>query len=150
MQGDAAEAIFFDRILTSIERQKVDSYLALKYGVTLDQTIATDYIASTAVSNAGQTTVAAPDVPQSGGDVQLSTISAVGPDIEWVPLTDGANGITSVQIRIDNQSGGDLTVIVTATNTVTGATASGAALRPQDTSGAVSYTHLTLPTILLV
>ena len=130
MQGDAAEAIFFDRILTSIERQKVDSYLALKYGVTLDQTIATDYIASTAVSNAGQTTVAAPDVPQSGGDVQLSTIASVNHDIEWVPLTDGANGITSVQIRIDNQSGGDLTVIVTATNTVT----------------AVSYTHLTLPT----
>ena len=135
MQGDATEAIFFDRILTSIERQKVDSYLALKYGVTLDQTTPTDYIASTAVTTAGQTAVAAPDVPQSGGDVQLSTLNSVSPDIEWVPLSDGANGITQVQIRIDNQSGGDLTVIVTATNTVTGATATGAAIRPQDTAG---------------
>jgi len=48
MQGDAAEAIFFDRILTPAEKQQVDSYLALKYGITLDQSTATDYVASDA------------------------------------------------------------------------------------------------------
>jgi len=46
MQGDAAEMIYFDRILSSSERQKVESYLALKYGVTIDQSTFTDYVAS--------------------------------------------------------------------------------------------------------
>ena len=53
MQGDAAEMIYFDRILSLSERQQVESYLALKYGVTLRQngggglnTQIVDYLAS--------------------------------------------------------------------------------------------------------
>ena len=40
------ESIIYNRMLSSHERQKVDTYLALKYGVTLDQTIPTSYVSS--------------------------------------------------------------------------------------------------------
>ncbi len=40
------ESIVFDRLLSSRERQKVDTYLALKYGITLDQTTPSSYIGS--------------------------------------------------------------------------------------------------------
>lgn len=40
-----AEKIMYPRMLTSNERQKVDSYLAIKYATTLDQTTATSYLA---------------------------------------------------------------------------------------------------------
>ncbi len=49
--GDVAEVVFYSRVLTPTERQKVQSYLALKYGTTLDQALgANNYIASN-VSN---------------------------------------------------------------------------------------------------
>lgn len=44
--GDVSEYIVYNRALSATERQKVQSYLALKYGITLDQTTPTDYIAS--------------------------------------------------------------------------------------------------------
>ena len=44
--GDVAEVLYYDRILTATEKQQIDSYLSLKYGITLDQTTATDYVAS--------------------------------------------------------------------------------------------------------
>lgn len=40
------ESIIYNRMLSNRERQKVDTYLALKYGVTLDQTIPTSYVSS--------------------------------------------------------------------------------------------------------
>lgn len=43
-QGPIGEAIYFNRSLNAVERQKVNSYLALKWGVTLGTgSIATDY-----------------------------------------------------------------------------------------------------------
>ncbi|MBK7872694.1 MAG: hypothetical protein IPJ74_19460 [Saprospiraceae bacterium] len=44
--GKMNEVIVYNRVLTATEAQKVNSYLALKYGITIDQTVATDYIAS--------------------------------------------------------------------------------------------------------
>jgi uncharacterized repeat protein (TIGR01451 family)/fimbrial isopeptide formation D2 family protein len=45
--GPIGEALYFNRVLTQQERQQVNSYLGIKWGVTLDQgTIGTDYIAS--------------------------------------------------------------------------------------------------------
>ncbi|MBL4879775.1 MAG: hypothetical protein JKX82_00490, partial [Oleispira sp.] len=44
--GQQAELALFDRVLTTVERQQVNSYFAIKYGTTLDQSIATDYLAS--------------------------------------------------------------------------------------------------------
>lgn len=45
-EGDMAEVIMFNDVLTSTERQQVESYLAIKYGITLDQTSAYDYLNS--------------------------------------------------------------------------------------------------------
>ena len=44
--GNIGEVIVYNRNITDAEFQRVSSYLALKYGITLDQTPATDYIAS--------------------------------------------------------------------------------------------------------
>ncbi len=46
--GDIAEVIIYnaDHISAATDRQKIESYLALKYGITLDQTSEYDYLAS--------------------------------------------------------------------------------------------------------
>ncbi|PRA03849.1 hypothetical protein CQ043_20310 [Paenibacillus sp. MYb63] len=45
-QGTIEEIIVFDHALTDAERQKVSTYLAIKYGYTLDQTTANSYVDS--------------------------------------------------------------------------------------------------------
>ncbi|WEK36011.1 MAG: T9SS type A sorting domain-containing protein [Candidatus Pseudobacter hemicellulosilyticus] len=47
--GSLSEVIMYNRKLTATERLQVNSYVALKYGITLDQTTATDYLASDGV-----------------------------------------------------------------------------------------------------
>ncbi|HEV3224735.1 MAG TPA: T9SS type A sorting domain-containing protein [Puia sp.] len=44
--GRMSEVIIYPAALTSTQHQQVESYLAIKHGVTLDQTIAQDYLAS--------------------------------------------------------------------------------------------------------
>ncbi len=46
LKGKIAEVIFYDRANTPLERQRINSYLAIKYGITIDQTTATNYLAS--------------------------------------------------------------------------------------------------------
>ncbi len=46
LAGDIAEVIFVDRAINTTERNRVESYLALKYGITLDQSTATNYVSS--------------------------------------------------------------------------------------------------------
>ena len=41
--GSIAEVIVFNRLLDANEKRQIESYLAIKYGVTLDQTTATNY-----------------------------------------------------------------------------------------------------------
>lgn len=50
-----AEVIIFPTAITLVQKNQVESYLALKYGITLDQTTATNYLASngTVIWNAG-------------------------------------------------------------------------------------------------
>ncbi|WP_433749080.1 S-layer homology domain-containing protein [Paenibacillus amylolyticus] len=45
-QGTIEEIIVYDHALTDEERQKVSTYLAIKYGYTLDQTTANSYVDS--------------------------------------------------------------------------------------------------------
>ena len=40
------ESVVYSRMLSNRERQKIDTYLALKYGVTLDQTAPSSYVGS--------------------------------------------------------------------------------------------------------
>jgi hypothetical protein len=44
--GQLAELVGYNQALPNDERQKVESYLAIKYGVTLDQSAARDYFSS--------------------------------------------------------------------------------------------------------
>lgn len=44
--GNISEVIFYDRVVTALERQQINSYLALKYGFSLDQSPAQSYIGS--------------------------------------------------------------------------------------------------------
>lgn len=44
--GNIAEVIVYDRSLNPTELRRVHSYLALKYGITLDQATPTDYVAT--------------------------------------------------------------------------------------------------------
>ncbi|NML59384.1 beta strand repeat-containing protein [Chryseobacterium cheonjiense] len=46
--GLIPEVAAFNSVLTATERQRVNSYLAIKYGMTLDQTSLTNYLASNA------------------------------------------------------------------------------------------------------
>jgi hypothetical protein len=44
--GSINEVIVYNRTIANYERQRISSYLALKYGYTLDQTTATNYVAT--------------------------------------------------------------------------------------------------------
>jgi len=44
--GRMSEIVLYNTELSATDKQKVDSYLALKYGITLDQTVATNYLNS--------------------------------------------------------------------------------------------------------
>jgi hypothetical protein len=46
LNGDVNEIINYTTVLSDVDRQKVDSYLATKYGITLDQTAPLSYLAS--------------------------------------------------------------------------------------------------------
>ncbi|MCF2873692.1 MULTISPECIES: FG-GAP repeat domain-containing protein [unclassified Tenacibaculum] len=44
--GDISEVILYSKVLSSTERQRVNSYNAVKYGITLNQSTPTNYLAS--------------------------------------------------------------------------------------------------------
>ncbi|WP_082140541.1 DUF11 domain-containing protein [Chryseobacterium sp. FH2] len=46
--NDYQEVIGYERQLTAAEQNRIESYLAVKYGVTIDQTVATNYVATDA------------------------------------------------------------------------------------------------------
>ncbi len=47
LNGDIAEIVAYSSTNNSVDENKIESYLALKYGITLDQSTATAYTAST-------------------------------------------------------------------------------------------------------
>ncbi len=49
LDGDISEFILYNRDITSTERNRIDSYLAIKYGVTLSQATLQNYTASDGV-----------------------------------------------------------------------------------------------------
>ena len=61
-EGQIAEIIIYDQNLTGGNKSKVDSYLSLKYGISLDNATTTDYVSSNgtlvfdASANSGYTT----------------------------------------------------------------------------------------------
>lgn len=69
-RGWGQEIIEYSRALSLIERQKVNTYLAIKYGITLDQTAATDYLTSDAsiIWNATTNAAYSNDIASIGRD----------------------------------------------------------------------------------
>ena len=55
--GDMGELIVYNGDVSDIDTQKIRSYLALKYGTTIDQTAATDYLASDGITKMWDATV---------------------------------------------------------------------------------------------
>lgn len=55
--GEMAEVVVYDRALSSVERQQVDSYLAIKYGITLDSSV--NYVRSDGATIWNMTTATA-------------------------------------------------------------------------------------------
>ena len=58
-KGNIAEVIAYRGVLSSVQTQQVESYLGLKYGLSLDQTTATDYLASDGASKMWDATASA-------------------------------------------------------------------------------------------
>ena len=48
--GDVLEAISYSSRVSDVDLNKIESYLALKYGLTLDQSVAQDYVSSSGIS----------------------------------------------------------------------------------------------------
>jgi hypothetical protein len=68
--GKVGEYIMYDRKLTDVERQKVNSYLALKYGISMDQETPLDYLnsAGTVIWDATANAAYATDINGIGYD----------------------------------------------------------------------------------
>lgn len=87
-KGLIPEIIVFDRVLSYNERQRVESYLALKYGVSLQQTYPTSYLDSEGkiIWNAVKNTAYANSIAGIGRDDQsglnqLTSSSSNSPDL---------------------------------------------------------------------
>ncbi len=72
--GNIAEIISYDGALTAAELNRIESYLALKYGITLDQSTAQDYTASDGTTEMW-------DKDASGADTYDNDIAGIGRDV---------------------------------------------------------------------
>lgn len=100
--GEIPELIFYNRVLTANERQRVESYLAVKYGVTLDQTAPTNYLTadSTVVWDAATNTIYNNDITGIGRD----DVSALNQKQSASVNAGNLLTIGHVTIAVDNQS----------------------------------------------
>jgi len=84
--GEIAEAVIYnDNHITGTTKQQIESYLALKYGITLDQSTAQDYLASdgtTLIWDASENTGFGNDIFGIGRD----DASALGQVLGSIPL----------------------------------------------------------------
>lgn len=96
LDGDIAEFIFYTRSLTTGERNRIDSYLAIKYGITLNQTTLTNYTASNG------TTVYPATSTHSG---YVSNIAGIGRDnVSRLLQTNSQSANPNSMVRIQNPS----------------------------------------------
>jgi|GEM_PF-3544317 len=112
--GRIGEVVFYTGALTGIEHSRIQSYLAIKYGITLDQTTATNYVASdgttlwfdaAAMGNHkfGITGIARDDASDL---LQKQSVNATGKDIVGAGLSNVAmsNVINTSTIANDKQA----------------------------------------------
>lgn len=113
--------IVYNRALTTLERQKVESYMAIKDGVTLDQAVATNYIASdgSIVWNAATGGIYKNDITGIGRDdcsalYQKQSTSTDGADI--VAMGIGSGGLAISNNENTNSISADRTFMTFAHN----------------------------------
>jgi uncharacterized repeat protein (TIGR01451 family)/fimbrial isopeptide formation D2 family protein len=103
--GTITEFILYGRALTAVERQRIDSYLGVKYGITLDQSSPTNYLDSngTVIWNATANAAQRNNIAGIGRD----DLSALGQkQSQSVNIAASGNLVTIGRgtIAIDNKS----------------------------------------------
>jgi len=135
--GIIYETIYYDRVITANERLRVESYLALKYGITLDQSTPQDYLASdgtTLMWDAAANTGFGNDIFGFGrdddsalGQVQSQSVNTDGIITIYVDGegTNAVNAFTDMadleflMISNDNDDNGTIEVVTTELDTNT-------------------------------
>lgn len=115
LDGDFAEFIFYDRDISVAERNRIDSYLAIKYGITLDQATATNYTASTgAVVYPAATThsVYNNDIAGIGRDAvsRLNQTNSRSVNPNSIVRMQNASSLDDLDFLMWGSNGGNLTV----------------------------------------
>ncbi len=114
------EVLYYPWNLSAIEQQKINSYLAIKWGITLDQTVPTDYLASDGVTkiwNAGTGGVFKYDITGIGRDDcgalnQKQSTSTDGTDI----ISIGKGAVKATNASNTNAFANDKNFLVFANN----------------------------------
>lgn len=121
--GNVNEIMYYPWDLTAIERQKINSYLGIKWGVTLDQTTATDYLDSngSVIWNAASGGIYKNDITGIGRDdcgalYQKQSTSTDGDDI--VSLGLGSTGLVATNQDNTNTFSADKKFLLFAHNGV--------------------------------
>jgi len=122
--GNINEVIYYPWSLSAVERQKVNSYLAIKWGITMDQTTATNYLASDGSVIWNSATAAGTynnDITGIGRDdcgalYQKQSTGVDGNDIVAVGL--GSTGLAANNPQNANTFGADKTFFMFANNGV--------------------------------
>jgi hypothetical protein len=93
--GDIQEVIWYNTGISAYEAQKVESYLALKYGISLSQTTPTDYLASegSIVWNAANAGVYKQQIAGIGRDYTSSLNQKQSRSVEGDTITIGLGTI---------------------------------------------------------
>ena len=98
--GRILEVIYYPWELSAVEQQRVNSYLAVKYGVTLSQTSPTDYLASDGTTKMWDATVG------SGFDNDIACIGLDNGSALNQKQSRSVNNNVQVAIYIGDQSSG--------------------------------------------
>lgn len=115
LNGDFSEFIFYNRDISAAERNRIDSYLAIKYGITLDQTTLTNYTASTGIivyPATGSHSGYIRDIAGIGRDAvsRLNQTNSRSVNLNSIVRIQGASSLDDLDFLMWGSNGGNLTV----------------------------------------
>ena len=123
LTGEIAEVILYDRLVSAAERNQIESYLAIKYGITLSQTAAQNYTGSSgsviwnaATNNTYKNNIFGVAIDNGSGLSQTSSVS-----INTNLLTiNNASSLTNGSFLMvsDNAGGNSLSSFTTLPNNI--------------------------------
>ena len=115
--GKIGEVIVYNSVLSAADRNKVESYLAIKYGLTLDQTVATDYVITdgTVIWNATTNSTHNNDIAGIGQDDDTELIQPQSQSVNTDYMVTIGNGsdITNMEFLVWGNDDGSLSIIST-------------------------------------